>query len=513
MGKTFTPKYDFEFTNADGEVVKYRSGITYCSESDEAVRAHPENFGVSRSSNWLIRNSPTGRPAGLTDDKLRAINKAELKHDGFSDDEIERSLAELDKGARRVNGSPAEAEQTRSVAKSNGKKLPRKDAPFQTARPGSVRGDDVWSLSDIRYDLRDPHKTRDALRDKALKAIERVDYPHPGISKEDAQASVERLIRSDSEVARRVLLTGNPTYQRAFGKSVTGAALTKEEARALAISTNAGADGGLAVPFNLDSSVVPTSDGSVNPFRQIGRVVRLTSGNTYLGVASGDASAGYDSEADETSDDSPSFEQPEVKAERGSAFVPFSYEVGQDFANIQGELAQILSAAKDEAEAAAFAAVLVAGATQTIDSSADDGTVSAADVRALTKALPPRFRVKASFVSNDTVLESIKAADADNSAGLVQFLATSDGPLGVAVNGFRHYEAPIAVSSSSDAPLLVFGSYDPYFTIVEKVGQSLDIVPDLFGSGGRPTGERGALLLFRSNAVVLDANAFRTLKV
>jgi HK97 family phage major capsid protein len=240
--------------------------------------------------------------------------------------------------------------------------------------------------------------------------------------------------------------------------------------------------------------------------------VQLTSGNTYQGVAGGDTSAGYVDEADENSDDSGSFTQPEVKVERGQAFVPFSREL-EDWTNVQSELAQILSRAKDEAEADKFTAALLAGATQTIDSSADDGSVTAVDLRTVTADLGPRFRVKASWVSNDTVLESIKAADADNSAGLVQFLATSGGPLGVAVNGWRHYEAPVPVSSSADDPLLVFGAFDPYFTVVEKVGQSLDIIDDIPGPTGRPTGQRGALLLFRSNAVVLDSNAFRTLKV
>jgi HK97 family phage major capsid protein len=514
VSRMFTPKYDFEFVNAAGEAVQYRSGITHCSEADEAVRAHPDRFGATRSSSFRFRNASPG--TGTTRAQLRSINEAELRGEGWSEDEITRALADIDKGVRRVTGSPAKVGGTRSVAKSNDKKvhkLPHRDAPFQLARPGA-QADDVWSLAGIRWNLAEPHKTEAQLRDRALRAIERVDYPHPGVSKEQARAHVERLIRSDSEVARRVLLTGSPLYQRAFGKTVLGQSLTTDEQRALAISTNSGSDGGVDVPFNLDSSVVPVSNGAANPYRQIARVVRLTSGNTWQGVtATTAASAQYDNEADETSDDSPSFGQPEVKVERGSSFGPLSFEVGDDWTHIQGELTAILADAKDIAEAEKFTTVLLAGAIQTVDSSADDGTVSAADVRALTRALPPRFRARASFVSNDTVLESIKAADADNSVALVQFLPTNDGPLDVAVNGYRHYEAPVPVSTSADAPLLVFGSFDPYFTIVEKIGQSLDVIPDLPGSSRRPTGQRGALLLFRSNAVVLDDNAFRTLKV
>ena len=55
--------------------------------------------------------------------QLRSINEAELRGEGWSEDEITRALADIDKGVRRVTGSPAKVGGTRSVAKSNDKKV------------------------------------------------------------------------------------------------------------------------------------------------------------------------------------------------------------------------------------------------------------------------------------------------------------------------------------------------------------------------------------------------------
>lgn len=76
--------------------------------------------------------------------------------------------------------------------------------------------------------------------------------------------------------------------------------------------------------------------GRSNPYRQISRVETISGSNTWQGVTSEGltASYGYVPE-DEANDNSPEFDQPEVKVERAQTFVPFSFEVGQDFSNLQ----------------------------------------------------------------------------------------------------------------------------------------------------------------------------------
>lgn len=401
---------------------------------------------------------------------------------------------------------------------------------LQTQRPGTVRGEDIWDLSTIRSNaFSAPDSVEAEVRDRARRAIERVDYPHPGISKERAQEHVDRLVASNPEVARLVLTTGSPTYQRAFGKSLLKKPLTTDEQRALAISTNSGADGGLAVPFALDPTVIPTSDLSVNPYRAISRVETISGSNTWQGVTSDGVTAGYASEAQEASDDSPTFDQPEVKVERAQAFVPFSFEVGQDFANLQGQLAVMIQEAKDDLEADKFTngsgvgepQGILTGATVTVDSSTDNNVIAEADLYAVEEDLGPRFRARAVWVAPRKVYNQVRGIDNGQNSALWQRLAPavsdntlSPGRIQSLLIGYSAYESSTfpAIDSSDDA-MAVFGDFSRYYLIVDRVGLSLSVIPHLFGNSNRPTGQSGLYAYWRNSAVVLSADAFRKLKV
>ena len=47
--------------------------------------------------------------------------------------------------------------------------------------------------------------------------------------------------------------------------------------------------------------------------------------------------------------------------------------------------------------------------------------------------------------------------------------------------------------------------------IVERIGLPIELIPHLFGSNHRPTGERGLYAYSRNGSKVVDANAFRVL--
>jgi HK97 family phage major capsid protein len=52
------------------------------------------------------------------------------------------------------------------------------------------------------------------------------------------------------------------------------------------------------------------------------------------------------------------------------------------------------------------------------------------------------------------------------------------------------------------------------FLIVDRVGMSVELIPHLFGATNRfPTGQRGLFAVWRNTSKVLDANAFRLLKM
>ncbi len=61
----------------------------------------------------------------------------------------------------------------------------------------------------------------------------------------------------------------------------------------------------------------------------------------------------------------------------------------------------------------------------------------------------------------------------------------------------------------------VIGDYSRYYKIVDRIGMNIELVPHLFGSGqgNLPTGSRGLFAYWRTGAKVLNAAAFKTLKL
>jgi predicted phage gp36 major capsid-like protein len=49
--------------------------------------------------------------------------------------------------------------------------------------------------------------------------------------------------------------------------------------------------------------------------------------------------------------------------------------------------------------------------------------------------------------------------------------------------------------------------------IVDRIGNTLELIPNLVGANRRPTGQRGALLWFRTGSDSVVDNAFRLLNV
>jgi HK97 family phage major capsid protein len=60
--------------------------------------------------------------------------------------------------------------------------------------------------------------------------------------------------------------------------------------------------------------------------------------------------------------------------------------------------------------------------------------------------------------------------------------------------------------------LLLYGDFQQ-FVIVDRIGSTIELVPHLFGANRRPTGQRGALLWFRTGSNVVVPQAFRLLSV
>jgi HK97 family phage major capsid protein len=398
----------------------------------------------------------------------------------------------------------------------------------------------IFDMAEYRQAARSPEDEAMLLRDGAKRAIDATDIPLKGVSREEGQEKAnDTLNRLDrrGELAAYLLAVGSPTYRRAFGKfanaAPVAAAFSPEEANAVtqaqAYAERAFTLGstGLPVPFQLDPTVIPISNWSVNPFRAISRVVQTTV-NNWRGATSAGITAAYAAEGTEASDNTPTLAQPTIDAVRAQAFVPFSIEVSQDWSEVEAEMGREVADAKDDLEATKFTLGngtnepfgLITGATTTV-ATTTTGAFVIADLYKMEEALPPRFRPRASIIGNRFVLNKVRQFDTSGGSGVwldVPGLSQSldnqvptPGNVRQRILGYPTYEnSAMDAVLTTGSEILVMGDFR-YFIIVDRVGMSADLIPHLVGTNHRPTGQRGLYFFWRNGSKVVNAAAFRTL--
>lgn len=415
---------------------------------------------------------------------------------------------------------------------------------FQTRRPGATTGADVYDLSSVRAVIGDDAVAGRELRDRAMRILETAKLPHPKVDEAEAKAHVENLLELQPEsgpFSRYLIATDSPAYKRAWAKTLRpngSQLLTSEEQTALIQAEGAmramsltSASGGYAVPFVLDPTVIPTSDGAINPYRAISSVVNITV-DEWRGVSSTGITAGFAAEAAASSDNSPTLAQPTVSTEKGSAFIPFSIEIGQDWGSFASEMAKMFQDGKDIIEATKFAVGsgtnepfgVITGAT-TVFTASNTNSLVVADIYGVHNALGPRFRRGAVWTMNNATADRIRQLDTAGGANLwVQNLQLrsaavpngfTDGRMGADLLGKATYEATGQSGTfTTGQKIAVVGDYS-YYKIADRIGMQIEYIPFLFGAsqGNLPTGQRGLYAYWRVGAKVLDANAFRVLKL
>jgi HK97 family phage major capsid protein len=433
-------------------------------------------------------------------------------------DEIGQRLVELDARQRyieRLGENPRNSE--RSF-----------DERDQRGRKEQARDRDIFDLTTIRATWSQPDKIRDELHDRAKRAIEIAVFPDERISRERAQGHIERLLERDSpdgEIARRILMTGSPSYRRTFSRYMRGQPLSQEEQRAaFALGST-----GLPVPYVLDPTVLPVSASVVNPLRAIASVEQITV-NEWRGLTAAAITASRQSEATEATDNTPVLAQPTIVCSKAHCFVPFSIESGQDWVGMEATVSRLIADAKDDEEATAFMNGngtppnpfgLLTGATGTT-AAATGLTVTAANLYSLEGALAPRFRPRAQFVANRAIYNIIRALDTAGGAQLwlrigelIPNNPRSDGGLGN--TGLRLLGYPVNELSTMSATvvnttkIMVLGDFS-YFKIIDRIGLNIELLPLLVGgTANYPTGQRGFYAYWRNGSKVVDAVAFRAL--
>lgn len=439
-------------------------------------------------------------------------------------EEWDRISAEFDTHTVAVRAATARANRIATLA---GDGSTEDGTPFHAPNVIARKSaENVYDITALRRDARNMGDLARSMRDNAMRAVELNHYD--SVDDESAtRAHIEKLLRrvddSEGTLARSILQTGSPMYDRAFGKAALAGSmngLNNEERAALAVGVTT--TGGFAVPFSLDPTVIMTNASVVNPIRQIARVVQIA-GKTWQGVTSAGISVARGAEAAEASDNSPTLAQPTVTPTRVQGFVPFSFEVDQDWAQMRSELAMMFDEAKNVEEATAFitgsgvdpnpegAQTGVNAVGGSVVTTATTLTFVQGDIYVPVDALPPRHTANASWLANKSFYNRVRQLDTQGGAALWARIA--DGRPSRLVD-YPVYEASTMSGFSTvvGTKLAILGDFSK-FLIVDKIGMSVELIPHLFGTANNfPTGQRGMYAVWRNSSKVLDPNAFRLLK-
>lgn len=402
---------------------------------------------------------------------------------------------------------------------------------FQTRKQSAVP-DDPTNLEEYRVRARSIDELEQAYRDGAMKIIESryrhklIDEKPRVFKREEAQADAEMLVNKDQEVAQRFILTSSKRYHDEFGTFIKtqGRVVGKEMERAASLTTTAG---GFAVPVELDTTLMITNAGAINPIRGLARV-RQTNVNTYEFLNTTGITASYAAEVTEVGDNAPTLAQPTVNIEKAQAFVPMSIEISQDWANIQGDLAACFADAKNRLESNKFLTglghgssepqglIAVGGATAVV-SSATTAVFAVADLYTLQGALSPRYRANAQFVGNLAAANKLRQFDTAGGANLWTQLSY-ETPALLLGRPFHEWSDYSTLTTTTGSTILTFGDFS-YFGIVDRVGMNVEFIQHLFATANnRPSGSRGLYAYWRNSSQVLSPSlqansAFVSLKL
>jgi HK97 family phage major capsid protein len=427
----------------------------------------------------------------------------------------------------RLNGALEEMD--------GGAELLARAARLHELNPDAIEGPAGSGTTTVERVRDDAPRHVSEARDAGLKTIEQ--YTRSGEMSAEAADNADDVLRRDRSGldGRYLAAAGSKHYDSAFGKMLADPTqghmrFTPDEHKAwqevqqveqmrASLQTGSGAAGGFALPIAIDPSIMLTSNGALNPIRQLARVITVAT-TEWRGVSSAGVVASYDAELSEVSDDAPTLAQPTILTETGRAFVPFSIEVGQDWPSIQGELMKLISDGRDVLDATMFysgtgtdqpAGVQTGLTTTQRVQTATTNVVALADIYSIKQALPPRFLANASWAWHPNRLDAVYRFVAAGSTTEPQIMpAGRAGPL----LGKSAYEwSTIPSTQTTTTKVALFADFRAAYTIIDRLGMSVELINHLFGASFRPTGQRGLYAYWRCGAKTVVPEAARYLEV
>ena len=160
-----------------------------------------------------------------------------------------------------------------------------------------------------------------------------------------------------------------------------------------------------------------------------------------------------------------------------------------------------------------FVTALAASSPTVIVTGDGSEALAAGDAYKLQNALPPRFQPNSRFVAALPTINALRQFE--TTSGALKYPSLQDTPptlLGRSVHEVSHMDSTINAAATEANYLLAVGDWS-HFVIADKIGTVVELVPHVFGSSRRPTGQRGFFAHFRTGSDVIVDNAFRILNV
>jgi HK97 family phage major capsid protein len=478
----------------DGEVIEITAGKDMVSNDHELRRRYPDAFEFDPSSAWRERS------------QIRAQDQEGRSHALYTSADLERERQ-------------AERERVAELAKDPA----NREEAF--APPATRNLDHALATRDGAMRTLQRHVDADRLSSEAAGRVDQV------LRGPDAGLGLD---------AAYIEAAGSEAYERAFAKLIRygdGAVLrmTAEEQAAVqktnradeirtALTSGSGAGGGFAIPIAIDPTVNLSSNGAINPIRELAEVRPMSTRELRL-VTSDGVVAQYQAEAAEAIDNSPVLAQPTLVAQRATSFVPFSFELGDDWGSIASELATLISDAKDVLEATKFLSgsgtnepvgILTVGTTGALTTaqrvqSATAGTVAIADIYSLKQAPgSTRFAAEAVWTMHPNRLDAVFRFTPSGSTTEPQIMTDRDGPL---LGRPTAEWSTMTTAVTTGSKVAIYADWKQAYVIGDRLGMQLEIIPHLFGGTNRyPTGQRGAYAIWRNDGRVKVLNAARYLE-
>jgi HK97 family phage major capsid protein len=467
-------------------------------------------------------------------DALKAEIRGLADKETLEEAEETRFAAALEEGKVAVSELTGLEERAKAVAAIEAKttdRVPGADVPGQINRT-SPFGVDPFDSS------------RGERRDAAMKVLESTSVRMSARQ----QDRLDHLLRKgqtanfDSDyIARRALITESDAYHSAFAKGITGDTFwTADEVRALQayrkMESRAGSEGtmgagGYGVPILIDPTIVLTSGALDAPILSISRIETITT-DQWKGVTSQGMTFEYTAEAAAVADKTPTLAQPTIPVYRADGFIPYSFEIGQDYPGFAEEMGALLDQGYVNLVAAGtmtssgtgcptgvFTALKGAGnkcadaTSGTVVTVTTLGSLGAVDVRACWSSLGELFRQHSTWVMNVSVESVVRAFG--NGLALSDFTIDLTQPGESRLAGRPVVLSDYAPTFSNTTALAnqyaILGDFSK-FMIVQRAGMVVEQVPHLFSvTTGYPTGQRGWLAWSRHGYNALSGNPFRIL--